>query len=144
MPLESLGVVSYPPSIETMAVSIDVCEIFSVKEWCDLENRVRVRCSVVPRQWKSSCINPLPKAISPATCQDYRPISNTSISRVMEKSLVKSVLYPVLTYPDYSQLFSDQFGFRPTGSTTAALIYLFHQVSSLLQDHDYVHWTRFI
>jgi len=72
-----------------MAVSIDVCEIFSVKEWCDLENRVRVRCSVVPRQWKSSCINPLPKAISPATCQDYRPISITSIlSRVMEKSLV--------------------------------------------------------
>lgn len=99
-----------------------------------------LKCSVVPRQWKSSCINPLPKAISPATCQDYRPISITSIlSRVMEKSLVKSVLYPVLTYPDYSQLFSDQFGFRPTGSTTAALIYLFHQVSSLLQDHDYVH-----
>jgi len=26
-----------------MAVSIAVCEIFSVKEWCDLENRVRVR-----------------------------------------------------------------------------------------------------
>ena len=28
----------------TMAVSVGVCEIFSVKEWCDLENRVRV-CS---------------------------------------------------------------------------------------------------
>jgi len=27
-----------------MAVSVAVCEIFSVKEWCDLENRVRV-CS---------------------------------------------------------------------------------------------------
>jgi len=26
-----------------MAVSVAVCEIFSVKEWCDLENRVRVR-----------------------------------------------------------------------------------------------------
>ena len=26
-----------------MAVSAAVCEIFSVKEWCDLENRVRVR-----------------------------------------------------------------------------------------------------
>jgi len=26
-----------------MAVSVTVCEIFSVKEWCDLENRVRVR-----------------------------------------------------------------------------------------------------
>ena len=31
------------PSIVTMAVSVAVCEIFSVKEWCDLENRVRVR-----------------------------------------------------------------------------------------------------
>jgi len=27
-----------------MAVSVAVCELFSVKEWCDLENRVRV-CS---------------------------------------------------------------------------------------------------
>jgi len=26
-----------------MGVSVAVCEIFSVKEWCDLENRVRVR-----------------------------------------------------------------------------------------------------
>ena len=26
-----------------MAVSVAVCEILSVKEWCDLENRVRVR-----------------------------------------------------------------------------------------------------
>ena len=28
-----------------MAVSVAVCKIFSVKEWCDLENRVRVRSS---------------------------------------------------------------------------------------------------
>ena len=26
-----------------MAVSVAVCEMFSVEEWCDLENRVRVR-----------------------------------------------------------------------------------------------------
>ena len=41
-PFESLGAVSYSPSIVTMAVYVAVCEIFSVKEWCDLENRVRV------------------------------------------------------------------------------------------------------
>ena len=40
---ESLRAVSYSPSIVTMAVSVAVCEIFSVKDWCDLENRVRVR-----------------------------------------------------------------------------------------------------
>jgi len=28
-----------------MAVSVALSEIFSVKEWCDLENRVRVRSS---------------------------------------------------------------------------------------------------
>jgi len=43
VPFKSLGAVSYSPSIVTMAVSIAVCEIFSVRESCDLENRVRVR-----------------------------------------------------------------------------------------------------
>ena len=45
MPFKSFGAVSYSPSIVTMAVSVAFCEIFSVKEWCDLENRVRVRSS---------------------------------------------------------------------------------------------------
>ena len=44
MPLKSLGAVSYSPSIVNMAVvTVAVCEIFSVKEWCDLENRGKVR-----------------------------------------------------------------------------------------------------
>ena len=43
MSFESLDAVSYSLSIVNMAVSVAVCEIFSVKEWCDLENRVRVR-----------------------------------------------------------------------------------------------------
>ena len=40
MPFESLGMVSYSPSIVSMAVSVAVCEIFSVKQWRDLENQV--------------------------------------------------------------------------------------------------------
>ena len=32
VPLESLGAVSYSPSIVTMAVFVAVCEIFNVKE----------------------------------------------------------------------------------------------------------------
>jgi len=43
VPFKSLGTVFYSPSIVTMAVSVAVCEIFSVKEWCDLENKVRVQ-----------------------------------------------------------------------------------------------------
>ena len=40
---ETLGTVSYSPSTVTMAVSVAVCEIFSVKKWRDLENQVRGR-----------------------------------------------------------------------------------------------------
>ena len=43
MPFESFVVVSYSSFIVTMAVSVAVCEIFSVKEWRDLENQVRGR-----------------------------------------------------------------------------------------------------
>ena len=43
LPFESLGAVSYSPFIVTMAVSVAVCEIFSVKQWRDLENHVRGR-----------------------------------------------------------------------------------------------------
>jgi len=42
VPFERLGTVSYSPSI--VSVSVAVCDIFSVKEWPDLENRIRV-CS---------------------------------------------------------------------------------------------------
>jgi len=43
VPFESLGTVSYSSSIVTMAVCLAISEIFSVKEWCDLENQVKGR-----------------------------------------------------------------------------------------------------
>jgi len=40
---ESFGTVAYSPSMVTMAVCLAISEIFSVKEWRDLENQVRGR-----------------------------------------------------------------------------------------------------
>jgi len=41
--IRKLGCSFLFPSIVTMAVYVTVCEIFSVKEWRDLENQVRGR-----------------------------------------------------------------------------------------------------
>ena len=43
MPFESSGAVFYSPSVVTVAISVAVCEIFSLKEFRDLENQVRGR-----------------------------------------------------------------------------------------------------
>ena len=42
VPFESFYVVCYSCFIVTMAVSVAVCKLCSVKEWCDLEKRVGV------------------------------------------------------------------------------------------------------
>ena len=41
VPFESLGVVSYFPSIVTVTISLTVYEIFSAKKYRDFENWVR-------------------------------------------------------------------------------------------------------
>jgi len=48
VPFESLGAVSYLPSIVTMVVSVAVYETLIVKEWCDFENRGRF----IQHHWK--------------------------------------------------------------------------------------------
>ena len=96
--------------------------------------------SKVPVQWKSSSITPVPKTAQLRVCQDYRPISVTPVlSRLMEKEFIRQTIYPALVHPNYAHLFADQFAFRPTGSTTTALIRLLHILSDLLQTEPYVH-----
>ena len=50
VPFESLGAVSYSSSIVTTAVSVAVCEIFTVKEWRDLENQSIYNRTVQPHR----------------------------------------------------------------------------------------------
>jgi len=57
VPFESLGAVSYSPSIVTVAVSVAVCEIFSVKEWRDLENQVSRSTSLKMAPFDRPCTN---------------------------------------------------------------------------------------
>jgi hypothetical protein len=77
-------------------------------------------CSV-PSQWKEACITPIPKVSCPQQPSDFRPISITPIlSRLMERAVVRSFLYPAFLKPAHNLSFSDQYAFRPNGSTKAA------------------------
>ena len=57
-----MGAVSHLPSIVTMAVSVAISEIFSVKEWCDLENRVSVGSCV---EWDVKLYYTIPLEMAP-------------------------------------------------------------------------------
>src|SRR6218665_685570 len=84
-------------------------------------------------------IHPVPKIKTPVGPSDYRPISVVPIlSRVVERLVVSTYLYPALMKPPMVAEISDQFAFRPTGSTTAALIDLLHQLTLMLEKNDYV------
>ena len=73
MLFKSLCAVSYSPSVVTMGVCVAVCEIFSVKEWCDLENKVSVRSkSMAPfDRWYTGSYSPsiVTMALSCIVCE---------------------------------------------------------------------------
>jgi len=98
---------------------------------------------VVPRQWKTAIITPVAKVATPAQPGDFRPISITPVlSRSLERFVVRKFVYPALLQPHQSIDFSDadQFAFRPSDSTTAAIVVaVLHTVRSMLAANDYVH-----
>jgi len=95
--------------------------------------------SVVPKQWKQASIVPIPKIANPTAPSEYRPISITPvISRIVERIVVRDYIYPSLSLPPPGMSFDDQFAFQPTASTTAALIYLFHTITTLLDTDPFV------
>jgi len=99
---------------------------------------------VVPRQWKTAVITPVPKVSKQMQPSDYRPISITPIlSCCLERCIVKRYMYPALQQPPYELNFEDQFGFRPSGSTAAAIIAMLHTVGTMLSTKQYVRLFSF-
>jgi len=98
-----------------------------------------VSAGIVPQQWKKACIKPLPKIAHPTEPSDYRPISITPIlSRLLERIIVRAFIYPAIQTPSRGLNFADQFGFRPTGSTDAALITMLHTIFTMLDTQPFV------
>jgi len=56
----------------------------------------------------------------------------------MERTVVSEFIYPALQAPPASLSFADQFAFRPTGSSTAAIISFLNSVTKLLYNSPYV------
>src|SRR5260221_90227 len=99
--------------------------------------------STVPSQWKSAFIVPAPKIPSPTCPADMRPISTTSIlSRVLEKLIVRRFIYPAFRDPSPSLDFSNQFAFRPSGSTSAAIITNFADATNLIVPASNINTTE--
>ena len=88
-----------------------------------------------PSSWQRALVTPVPKVQQPKKYSDLRPIAVTPIlSRLFERYIVRSYLMPSLL----RESIRDQYAYRPTGSTTSALIALQHHVFSMLETVPYV------
>ena len=90
---------------------------------------------VVLAAWRTAVITPVPKCTLVSGVSYLPPISVTIIlSRMFERLIVKDHIFPAITP---AELY-DQFGFKPTGSTTAALVDITNTISIMLDTNKYV------
>jgi hypothetical protein len=95
--------------------------------------------SIVPTQWKAAVIHPIPKVPAPKVLSDMRPISVLPIlSRTLERLVVHNYLNPAFCNLPNSLSIFNQFAYRPTSSTTAALAVMLAHITDLLVDHQHV------
>ncbi len=90
----------------------------------ELFNR-SIRHSIIPVIWKKSIIVPIPKPNKPPSLSSsYRPISITSlVVKIFEILLLPTLKLPLPVAPHHH-------GFRPTHSTTSALLNLSSAITS--------------
>ena len=97
--------------------------------------------SIVPRQWKSAIIHPIPKIAQPVEPSQMRPISVVSIlSRLTERLVIRNFINP-----EISTCFdlSNQYAYQATCSTTAALVSILSNITQLLLTNSHVHVLTF-
>jgi len=76
-----------------------------------------------------------PKTTTPQEHADCRPIS---ITPVLSRAFERECIYPAIPEPPVQLSCTDQYAFRPTGSTTAALVTILQSVTELLSCNSYV------
>nr|CAH7748768.1 unnamed protein product [Callosobruchus chinensis] len=99
--------------------------------------RMSYSSGVFPKDWKSACIQPVPKKGSKADPSNYRPIALLSeISKVMEKCFNQELM----KYLELHQLINDrQYGFRHQRSTGDLLAYVTHVWNKLIHSFGEAH-----
>ena len=94
-----------------------------------------VDLGVLPSAWRTAVITPVPKCTPVNSAGDLRPLSVTPIlSRMVERLLVKDHIFPSIPT---EELFHP-YGFKTTGSTTAAIIDITHKISIFLEPNKFV------
>jgi len=146
-----------PWYVRAMTESITMhCSVVAPVEFIDSNRFLRVRglllqcktarlfnksvtTSTIPKQWKVATIASVPKIATPREHADFRPISVTSVlSRALKRVIVRKFIYPALLEPPAQLSYSDQYAFRPTGSTTTAVVALLQSATELLSYNPYV------
>ena len=100
---------------------------------CILNCSFRTGC--VPSPWLNALVTPVSKVPNPTCMSDFRPISVTPhLSRIAEKILVRRWLFPSIPTANII----DQYAFKPSDSTTAALIHFTDKLTKMLETNNYV------
>ena len=95
---------------------------------------------VVPAAWRTAVITPVSECTPVSGVSDLRPISVTPIlSRMVERLVVKNQISPAIP----PAKLNDKFGFKSTGSSTAALVDITNTISIMLETNKYV-WCLLI
>ena len=90
-----------------------------------LVNLSSIGLGVVSSAWRIAVITSIPKCTPVGGVNDPRLLSVTPIlSRLMKRLIVRDHIYPAKPPNDII----DQYGFKPTGSTTAALVDLTNRI----------------